>query len=58
MSTYVFDEKIYELQTKRKVFKKVVKPYVILIILIANACKRFQPRFSNMHIDLDKINES
>lgn len=51
MSTYVFDEIIYELQTKkkvkrksergRKVFKKVVKPYVLLIILITNACKRF-----------------
>lgn len=73
MSTYVFDDFFYELQTEQKIkdtvkeFEKFLKkdgqPYIILICptciwqRLAES-EGFQPRFSNMQIDLDKINES
>lgn len=73
MSIYVFDEFFYELQTEKKLkdtakelekfLKKDEKPYIILtcptyIWRKLARCEEFQPRFSDMHIDLDEINES
>lgn len=73
MSIYVFDELFYELQTEKKLkdtvkglekfLKKDEKPYIILtcptyIWQKLARSEGFQPRFSDMHIDLDKINES
>lgn len=73
MSIYVFDELFYELQTEKKLkdtvkdlekfLKKDEKPYIILtcptyIWQKLARSEEFQPRFSDMHIDLDKINES
>lgn len=73
MSAYVFDELFYELQTEQKIketvkelekfLQKDAKPYIILtcptyIWQKLASREGFQPRFSDMHIDLDKINES
>lgn len=72
MSIYVFDELFYELQTEKKLkdtvkgleefLKKDEKPYIILTcptyIWQKLARSEIQPRFSDMHIDLDKTNES
>lgn len=72
MSAYVFDELFYELQTEQKIkdtvkelekfLKRDAKPYIILtcptcIWQRLAISEGFQPRFSDMLIDLDKINE-
>lgn len=73
MSAYVFDDLFYELQTEQKLketvkelekfLQKDAKPYIILtcptyIWQKLASREGFQPRFSDMHVDLDKINES